>query len=962
MKRTAQDEQGGQIGSIHGQSQPIGTVGELSGAATVMRGDGSVHKLDLGTPIYKGDIIETDADGSVNLRFSDDSTFAISQNARMTIDEYVFDPNSGGGETSVSILRGAFVFISGMIGRADPDSINIDTPVGSIGIRGTTILGLIDPAGESQITVVEGAIVIKNQSGEITLSEQYETATLTGDSDPIRHDGVLSAEEVAGDYTVLRTVSADLFSTFDDSGDDSGDDTGSNTRDGEYNIPETDSNLAPATEERGDAGGAEQGETQLADSTNGTDDSGFLTGDILISFDENFDESAGVQDPSNTGPTTTTQQIATTTQTTQTTQTISGTTTQTTTTQTTTSERETQLPPELLVAREESGTGTGVIAPPTIGGGPINLNNVISTGPADGIKFIAAPSGVVLFGGALTNLAKTGHVVVSGNEGGTIKILTSTGGVADTVNTGGFYTSTNNLTLGSIGDLNGDGVPDFIIGAPFSDDGAATVVINYGTPTVIDISGFSAGDLGGYSVDGIGDFNGDGLSDIVIGGAGSFHLFLGSSIGGWVYDTGFFGASILNEYGFTATGTGDFGKFTAGIGDINNSGYSDLAVSNASNGTVRIYFGRTEGSPVNFIDITGIPVSGGHDTIPVFGLGHVNNDGLADFAIMDTLNDKLHIFHGKASWAAPTPITASNLVLSANTGYKLIGANSIGDFNGNGFNDVVLAFRNGSTVEIFVVYGGLSTGNVNVMTLSNDYKFHMTLDLASPQFSLADPTTTPIDINFTAAGDLNKDGFHDFVIGIPQLLDENGGVLYVHGRAEQADIDSGKVKTATISDQDNQTLIGTSGADIFQIGSGHTNISVRGGNGNDQININDGTNSIGSIDGGAGIDTICFTSGAMIDLSNIGGRISNVEKFLLGGTAQTLKLGADDLFRLLQESANGDLWFDSESSGTLSLTKDGTTKDMSALGFSDGGSTATHDIWTFGAYTVHIDQNITVDV
>lgn len=948
MKRTAQDEQGGQIGSIHGQSQPIGTVGELSGAATVMRGDGSVHKLDLGTPIYKGDIIETDADGAVNLRFSDDSTFAISQNARMTIDEYVFDPNSGGGETSVSILRGAFVFISGLIGRDNPDSINIDTPVGSIGIRGTTILGLIDPDGESQITVVEGAIVIKNQSGEITLSEQYETATLTGDSDPIRHDGVLSAEEVAGDYTVLRTVSADLFSTFDDSGDD----TGSNTGDGEYNIPETDSDLAPATEERGDAGGAEQDETQLADSTNGTDDSGFLTGDILISFDENFDESAGVQDPSNTGPTTTTQQIATTTQTTQTTQTISGTTTQTTTTQTTTSERETQLPPELLVAREETGTGTGVIAPPTIGGGPINLNNVISSGTADGIKFIAAPSGVVLFGGALTSLAKTGHVVVSGNEGRTIKILTSTGGVADTVNTD-FYTNTNNLTLGSIGDLNGDGVPDFIIGAPFSDDGAATVVINYGTRTVIDISGFSAGDLGGYSVDGIGDFNGDGFSDIVVGGAGSFHLFLGNSS-----ETGYSATSLsnlLSGSGFKGTGGGNFGKLTAGIGDINNSGYSDLAVSNASEGTVRLYLGQGTGGTVASREITGIGAAG--DTIPVFGLGHMNNDHFSDFAIMDTLSHKLHIFYGKSTWATTTSITASNLVLSANAGYELIGANSIGDFNGNGFDDVVLAFRNGSTVEIFVVYGGLGTGNVNVMTLSNDYKFHMTLDLASSQFSLTDPTTTPIDINFTAAGDLNKDGFHDFVIGIPQLLDGNGGVLYVHGRAEQADIDNGKVKTATISDQDNQTLIGTSGADTFQIGSGHTNVSVRGGNGNDTIYINDGTSSIGSIDGGAGIDTIRFTSESMIDLRGIGGRISNVERFFLDGTNQMLKLGADDLFRLLQESANGRLEFQAGSSGQyLGLFKDGSAT-MGDLGFADMGDGE----WSFESYTVYIDPtNITM--
>lgn len=955
MKRTAQDEQGGQTGSLT-NDQPIGTVGELNGAATVTRGDGTTHKLDLGTPIYKGDIIETDANGSVNLRFSDDSTFAISQDARMTIDEYVFDPNSGGGETSVSILRGAFVFISGLIGRDNPDSINIDTPVGSIGIRGTTILGLIDPDGESQITVVEGAIVVKNQSGEITLSEQYETATLTGESDPIRHNGTLSAEEVAGDYNVLRTVSAELFSTIDDST------ANDNAEEGEYTIPETDQNLAPATDERGDSGQLEQDETQLA--ADNTGDSSFLTGDILLSFDENFDESAEVQDPSSTATTTTTspQQDNTLSRTAQ----SSDTTVQTTTIQTTqptTSERETQLPPELLSApentRSETGTSGNTTTQPQITG-PIDLNNVISTGIANGIKFIAAPAGISLFGSAMTNLEKSGHVVVAGNDGGSIYVLNSTGGLAKTINTGGFYNGTDGLTLGSVGDLNGDGVPDFIIGAPFSDDGAASIVTDYNSSTATHVSGFSAGSLGGYSVAGIGDFNGDGYSDIVVGGTGSFHLFMGGAAG-TAYYTGTLGVSTLNGSGFTATGTGNFGKMTAGIGDINNSGYSDMAVSNASNGTVRIYFGRTEGTQVSFIDITGIPVGAGHDTIPVFGLGHVNNDGMSDFAIMDTLNNKLHIFHGKTSWAESTPITASNLVLSANAGYELIGVGSVGDFNGNGFDDVVLAFRNGSTVEIFVVYGGMGAGSFNVMALSNDYTFHMTLDLASPQFNLANPATDTVDINFTSAGDLNKDGFHDFVIGIPQLLNGDGGVLYVHGRAEQADIDNNTVKMGTTADQNNQTLVGDGGANTFDVLGGYTNISVRGGGGNDTINISGGVNSIGSIDGGSGIDTVRFTSGSMIDLSNIGGRISNVEIFQLAGGSQ-LKLGADDLFRLLQESDNGTLKFDVATTGTLSLIKDGTPNDLVALGFTDNGSVGGYDNWTFGNYTVYIDQNITVDV
>lgn len=195
---------------------PVGSVREVSGDATVTRTDGSSEKITLDTEIFQGDIVETSTGGAINIVFSDESSFAISSNARMTIDEYVYDPAAQSGETNVSILRGIFVFTSGLIGRDDPDDVQIDTPVGSIGIRGTTIAGTINPDGESQITVVEGAIVIRNASGEVTLDQQYETVTLTGHENEIVEQGTIDSTAVKNDYGALESVAPTFFNTLNE--------------------------------------------------------------------------------------------------------------------------------------------------------------------------------------------------------------------------------------------------------------------------------------------------------------------------------------------------------------------------------------------------------------------------------------------------------------------------------------------------------------------------------------------------------------------------------------------------------------------------------------------------------------------------------------------------------------------------------------------------------------------------
>lgn len=186
----------------------IGIVQEVKGDATLTHTDGSTEAVVNGMPIYQGDVVETDAQGSVNIVFVDETSFAVSSDARMAIDEYIFDPDTQSGTTNFSVLRGMFVFTSGLIGRDDPDDVEINTPVGSIGIRGTTIAGNVDTG---EITVVEGAIVLRATNGqEITLATQYDTGRFVAQGG-VEHVGVMDSAQIGNNFASMGTVAPAFF-------------------------------------------------------------------------------------------------------------------------------------------------------------------------------------------------------------------------------------------------------------------------------------------------------------------------------------------------------------------------------------------------------------------------------------------------------------------------------------------------------------------------------------------------------------------------------------------------------------------------------------------------------------------------------------------------------------------------------------------------------------------------------
>lgn len=183
---------------------PVGAISELSGDATITRVDGSVVEVNVGTPVYQGDIVETAGEGSLNIVFIDETNFSISRNARLAIDEYVYDAENHDSTAEVSILKGLFAYTSGMIGKKDPGDVDINTPKGSIGIRGTIIAG---DADSGEVTLIEGEIVLRTHSGyEMRLTEGFETAQFDSGTGSINHVGQLDLGGIEARYASIQQV------------------------------------------------------------------------------------------------------------------------------------------------------------------------------------------------------------------------------------------------------------------------------------------------------------------------------------------------------------------------------------------------------------------------------------------------------------------------------------------------------------------------------------------------------------------------------------------------------------------------------------------------------------------------------------------------------------------------------------------------------------------------------------
>jgi hypothetical protein len=412
----------------------------------------------------------------------------------------------------------------------------------------------------------------------------------------------------------------------------------------------------------------------------------------------------------------------------------------------------------------------------------------------------------------------------------------------------GFKLNGNNIadyagiSVSGVGDVNGDGIDDLIIGAnkvdlngPGSNSGQSYVVFGGQTdfPATVELNnlngsnGFKFNGNGafhqvGTSVSEAGDVNGDGLADIIIGavGAGPNGFYSGQSyviFGSQNAFPAMLSPNNLNgSQGFRINGIASLdraGRSVSGAGDVNGDGLDDLIIgaynadpNGSYSGQSYIVFGNANGFSAdvelnNLNGNSGFKLNGGAALdrvgIAVSDASDVNGDGLDDFIVSASSADpngpqsgQIYLVFGNRT-GFPTTLELNNL--DGSNGFKLNGiaagdyagvsANNAGDINGDGLHDLIIGApgtdSNGMNAgQVYVIFGN-RFGFPNIFELNNlNGKNGFKLNGIAAEDRAGNAVS--------GAGDINGDGIDDVIIAAsfadPNSKTDAGQAYVIYGQ------------------------------------------------------------------------------------------------------------------------------------------------------------------------------------
>jgi hypothetical protein len=114
----------------------IGQVATLQGSATVTRGNTTPAALKVNDPVFKNDVLQAGASSLLGVTFDDETTLNLNGNARITVNEFVYQEGSKSNAALFNVVRGTVAFVAGQ--AAKTGDMKFSTPTATLGIRGTT--------------------------------------------------------------------------------------------------------------------------------------------------------------------------------------------------------------------------------------------------------------------------------------------------------------------------------------------------------------------------------------------------------------------------------------------------------------------------------------------------------------------------------------------------------------------------------------------------------------------------------------------------------------------------------------------------------------------------------------------------------------------------------------------------------------------------------------------------------
>ena len=147
----------------------IGSVVSSAGKVVAVL-DGAERVLSAGSGVFEGEAIRTGDGASVEIRFDDETVLSQGPNSELTLDSYVYNPNAPAQSSFLfKMAQGTYRMATGQIAEDNPDGVRLESPLATIGIRGTTTVSRILPDG-TELHAAESlsggrSIILQDQFG-----------------------------------------------------------------------------------------------------------------------------------------------------------------------------------------------------------------------------------------------------------------------------------------------------------------------------------------------------------------------------------------------------------------------------------------------------------------------------------------------------------------------------------------------------------------------------------------------------------------------------------------------------------------------------------------------------------------------------------------------------------------------------------------------------------------------------
>ena len=138
-------------------SMSQGIANEMIGVISAGIGDiynQKNEKLSTGSKIYFGDTILVKAQSNAQILLLDETALTVGEKSELTIDEFIYDPESKIGKIVSNIKIGTVRIVTGEISKKNPDNLEVNIPTGSIGARGTEFVVVTESDEKSTVVLL----------------------------------------------------------------------------------------------------------------------------------------------------------------------------------------------------------------------------------------------------------------------------------------------------------------------------------------------------------------------------------------------------------------------------------------------------------------------------------------------------------------------------------------------------------------------------------------------------------------------------------------------------------------------------------------------------------------------------------------------------------------------------------------------------------------------------------------